>query len=328
MKRIIISVVSILFACTLSAQSVDSLYIDARGSFLQKTVDGAYSSALKAEYLNVQMWGSLTDNLTFRLRQRLNVGIDKDNPFSATDWMCLTWQATPRVKLYAGKTAILIGGYEYDSAPIDVYYYSQFCTNLNQCFAFSVNGEYEFLPGQSLALQIANSPLYYGFGESYSYNFAWVGGFAPWWKTIWSFNMVEDEYDRMISYIALGNHCRFGNLFVDVDLFHRASFEQSHYFFSDYSIVGKLIWSVGRWNLCTKVGYETNSPGNVDSHGRAYDTIIPPGTEYVYGGAGIEYFPLGNENVRLHLAYYRDNFDHSNNLTLGLKWRFDIISSK
>lgn len=315
-------------AMTVGAQSLDSLYIDARGSFLQKNVEGNYSSALKAEYLNVQMWGHITDNLSYRVRQRLNVGIDKNNPFSATDWMCLFWQVSPKVKLYAGKTAILIGGYEYDSAPIDVYYYSQFCSNLNQCFAFSVNGEFEFLKGQSLALQIANSPLDFGFGEYYSYNAAWIGGFAPWWKTIWSCNFVEDEYRRVINYLALGNHCRFGNLFVDVDLFHRASFEQERYFFSDYSIITKFIWSIGRWNLCTKVGYEENSIANVDPRGRAYDTVTPPGTKYVYGGAGIEYFPLGNEDVRLHIAYYRDNYDRSDNLTIGLKWRFDIVSSK
>lgn len=325
MKKLVIAIIAILMTLGLKAQSVDSLYIDARGSFRQQTVEGKYSSNLAAEYLNIQMWGHITDNISYRVRQRLNVGIDKENRFSATDWMCLKWQATPKLTLYTGKTAILIGGYEYDSAPIDVYYYSQFCSNLKQCFGFSANAQYEVLPRQNVTLQICNSPLSYGFQDMYAYNLAWDGCAFPWWKTLWSFNMVEDEYGRFINYIALGNHMTFNNFFVDVDLFHRASFQQEQYFFKDYSLVTKLIWTVGDWNICTKVGYETNSLDNIDKNGIAFDTVIKPGTEYFYGGCGIEYFPLHDETIRLHLAYYRDNFDHSNNLTLGVKWRFNIL---
>lgn len=310
------------------AQGVDSLYLEARGSFRAQTDQGVYSSRLQAEYLNVQMFGHITESLSYRVRQRLNVGIDEKNLFRATDWMCLKWQATPRLSLSAGKTAILIGGYEYDAAPIDVYYYSHFCDNLSQCFAFSVNTSYEFIPGQNLTFQIANSPLSVGFQDAYSYNLAWQGSFAPWWEAIWSVNFVEDMDKNLINYVALGNHCLFGNVAVDVDLLNRAAASQRQKLFSDFSVIGKVIWSVGKWNICTKVGYEENDIANVDASGRAYDSVITPGTEYFYGGFGFEYFPLGSDKIRLHIAYFRDNSLHINNISAGLKWRFDAIRKK
>lgn len=328
MRKTILTALAVCLCTLLRAQgAVDSLYFDARGSFHQEILDGKYSSNLRADFLNLQIFGHINDKLSYRIRQRLNVGIDKDNPFRATDWMCLTWQATPKWKFYAGKTSILIGGYEYDSVPIDVYYYSQFCSNLYQYFAFSVNAGYEFRPGQSMVFQICNSPLSSGFGDTYAYNLAWTGHFTRNWQTIWSFNLVEDPYKRMMNYIALGNHWTFGNLMVDLDLFHRASFSQKNYFFTDYSLVSKIIWRVGDWNLCTKFGYETNAAENVDGKGISYDTVLAAGTDYFYGGAGVEYFPLGNENVRLHLAYFRDSFDHRDNIQLGLKWKFYVINN-
>ena len=323
-RQMLVTAVLLLAGVSVRAQQVDSLFFDARGSFNQ-VFDGRYTSKLNAEYFNLQIFGSMTDKLSYRVRQRLNVGIDSSNPFRATDWLCLYWQATPKLKLYTGKTAVLIGGYEYDSAPIDVYYYSQFCSNLGQYFAFSVNGAYEFRPGQSMVFQISNSPLSSGFQDTYAYNLAWTGSFTDWWHTIWSVNLVEDEYSRMMNYVALGNHWAFNNVMVDLDLFHRASFNQDRFFFTDYSLISKVIWSVGSWNICSKVGYEFNSADNVDSKGLSYDTILEAGKHYAYGGFGVEYFPLHTERLRLHAAYFRDNFDQSNNIVMGIKWKFYVI---
>jgi len=326
MRKAIAFIAVLLTAISLNAgNGVDSLFFDARGTFHQETMNGKYDSRLQADYLNFHMFGKIADNVTYRVRQRLNKGIEERNLFSATDWMCISWKATPKWTFTAGKTAILIGGYEYDSAPIDVYFYSRFCNELNQGFAFSVNANYEFVPGQVLAMQISNSPLSYGFQNMYAYNLAWMGHFTPWWKTIWSANMVEDEYHRMINYISLGNHWTFGNVAIDLDLMNRTSFKQKNPL-SDYTVISKLIWSVGKWNYCAKVGYESNALDNVDANGLAFDTVIAPGTEYLYGGVGIEYFPLGNPTLRLHTAYFRDNFDHRNNLQIGITWRFNVIS--
>ena len=77
-----------------------------------------------------------------------------------------------------------------------------------------------------------------------------------------------------------------------------------------------------------QVGYEWNLAENADENGLSYDVTLPAGNRYLYGGAGVEYFPLGNDRLRLHLAYFRDNHDHVHNLDLGVTWRFTVYKRK
>jgi len=315
-----------VFSFDTAAQTVDKFIIEARGSWDNQIHNYQYTSQLKAEYFNIQLAGTITDNISYRIRQRMNIPIDSENPFRATDLLNVTYQVTPKLSFTAGKTSILIGCYEYDSAPIDVYYYSQFCSNLNQSFAFGINSGYEFSPGQSVVAQISNSPLSSGFDNTYAYNVAWSGHIFPWWKTVYSCNIVEDNLNRYMNYFALGNHLVFGGLAIDFDLFHRASFKQERYFMTDYSFISKIIWTVGRWNFCFKAGHEYNGTENVDIKGRSFDTVIPAGTQYYYGGCGIEYFPLDSDIIRFHLAYFRNSYDNTDNFTLGLKWQINVIN--
>lgn len=326
-KACILSIAIMMLPSILAAKVVDSLYFDARGSFNQEIHNGKYTPRFMADHLNFNIYGHISDNITYRVRQRLHVWGDAENPFKATDWLCVNWQATPKLKLYAGKTAALIGGYEYDSPAIDVYFYSRFCSGLDQGYVFGVNMDYRFLPDQSVIVQIGNSPLSNGFKKELAYNLAWGGQFAKWWKTIWSVNFIEDRYGGMVSYLALGNHFKFGNVAVDIDFFNRAGIGQDDPLFTDYSIIGKIIWSIHNWNLCAKFGYETNKAHNVNSYGQAYDRVILLGTESVYGGCGVEFFPLHNDRLRLHAIYFADTFSNVHNIQLGMTWRFRVIKN-
>ena len=258
-----------------SAQEyVDRLYFDMRAAFHQEMCNGQYSSQMLGEHLNFNMMGRLTPKIDYRIRQRLNKKVfDERNMFNATDFMYVNWHATDRWSFLAGKYAVLIGGYEYDANPIDVYYYSQFCNNIYQCFTFGAVADYRFAEDQHMVFQFCNSPLSLGFQNVYALNMAWNGQFAPWWKTLWSVNFVEDMDKKMVNYIALGNHFIFGNVIFDIDIMNRAGFTQKRFLMSDYSLISKIIWSVGKWNICAKAGYETNALDNVAADGRAYDLV-------------------------------------------------------
>ena len=327
MKKFLVGILLLAAPALLSAQEgVDRFFIDMRASFHQQTEDGEYKSQMMGEYLNLHLLGHISPKIDYRIRQRLNKKVfDERNMFNATDFMYVNWQATPKWSFMAGKQTVLIGGYEYDAAPIDVYYYSQFCNNIYQCFTFGFSSYYQFIPGHSLIAQICNSPLSLGFQSIYAYNLAWSGSFAPWWHTIWSVNVVEDQDKRPVNYISLGNRWTFGNVLLDLDVMNRAGFSQRGFLGTDMSFISKFIWSVDNWNVCAKAGYEFNSVRNVDSNGRAYDLVIAPGTEYFYAGAGLEWFPLHKDNLRLHAVYYRDNSARKNNLEIGVTWRADII---
>ena len=305
---------------------VDRFYIDMRATFHQETEDGVYNSQVTGDYLNLHLLGHITPTVDYRIRQRLNKKVfDEKNMFNATDFMYINWQASPKWSFLFGKHAVLIGGYEYDAVPIDVYYYSKFCQNLYQGFTFGGSVTYHFNENQRLVMQICNSPLSLGFQTIYAYNLAWCGRFFPWWQTIWSVNFVQDQDRRFVNYIALGNHMQFGDLLFDVDIMNRSGFGQKRFFMSDFTLISKLIYSLGNWNICAKAGYEANAAENVDADGRPYDVVIAPGTEYVYAGCGVEWFPWGRDNVRLHGVYYRDSAYHRNNFELGATWRVDII---
>ena len=305
---------------------VDRLYFDMRAAFHQDVYNGEYSSQMLGEHLNFNMSGYLSPKVDYRIRQRLNKKVfDERNMFNATDFMYVNWRATDRWSFLAGKYVVLIGGYEYDATPIDVYYYSQFCNNLYQAFTFGAVADYRFAENQHFAFQFCNSPLSLGFQNIYAYNLAWNGQFAPWWKTIWSVNFVEDMDKKMVNYIALGNHFIFGPVIFDIDVMNRSGFTQKRFLMSDYSLISKVIWSVGKWNICAKAGYEKNAWDNVDADGRAYDLVIAPGTEYLYAGCGLEWFPLGSDKLRFHGVYYWDNSERRHNVRFGVTWRVDVI---
>jgi hypothetical protein len=318
---------ALLCASATAQPTITQLYFDTRASFHQEVNDGKYYSQFTGDHFNLNVRGTLTDKLDFRIRQRLNKKVfDERNMFNATDFLYLRWQATSRWSFTVGKSAVMIGGYEFDAVPIDVYYYSNFCNNLYQGFSFGASAEYSFAPGQAFAFQVCNSPLSLGFQNLYAYNFAWNGHFAPWWHTIWSVNFVQDEYRRAINYISLGNHLVFGGLAVDFDLMNRAGAGQQR-FFSDYTLITKIIWSIGKWNLCTKVGYESNAEENVDALGRPLDLAVAPGTKNIYGGCGVEFFPLPNrDRLRLHAVYFKSSTIGVDNFDIGITWRLDVIA--
>ena len=324
----------ILLSCTLTAgltataqPSISQLYFDTRASFHQEVNAGQYSSQFTGDHFNLNIRGTITDKLDFRIRQRLNKKVfDERNMFNATDFLYIRWQATPKLAFTVGKNAVMIGGYEFDAVPIDVYYYSNFCNNLYQGFSFGIAGEYEFLPDQTLIFQFCNSPLSLGFQNLYAYNLEWVGKFTPWWNTLWSVNFVQDEYHRTINYIALGNRLIFGPLAIDLEWMNRAGAGQTN-FFSDYTVISKIIWTVGKWNLCAKAGYESNDLQNVDTMGRALDLAVEPGTRNVYAGCGVEFFPLPNrDRLRLHAVWFRSSSIGIDNFDIGITWRLDVIN--
>ena len=315
----------LLAASLLRAQQthVDEVSVDTRATFHQQTTDGVYDSHFQGDFFNLHIKGHMTESITYRVRQRMNKKIDEKNPFNATDLLWIKWQATPKWSFTAGKQAILVGGYEYDSAPIDVYYYGAFTNRLYQYFAFGATVTFTPVPGQEISYEFCPSPISPGTQDSYSYNVYWNGGFGI-WKTTWSYNYVEDELHRKMNWIALGNKFNLGKLVVDVDYINRAAPGQPHFFFTDWSLISKAILTLGKWNLCTKVGYERNDAENVDPDGMTYDLVLPAGNDYLYYGAGIEYFPLGDEKLRLHAVYFRDNHDLIHNFDIGITWRFNI----
>ena len=285
-------------------------------------------SSIDGKYLNIILDGSINEKFSYNYRQRMILnGIDGYKSFfNATDWIYLTYKMNDNFYLSGGKQVVAIGGYEYDAAPIDQYFWSNFWNNV-VCYQFGATLNYKSNDEKhNIGFQITNSPFTNKSMEGiYSYNLIWYGN-MNWFNTIYSVNMVEYEKGHFINYIALGNKFNVGRFSLELDLMNRASGEQDN-FFADYSLIGNLIYNVNsKLKIFGKAGHDENK-AQIIGDNFAYDRFVLPGTRYNFCGLGVEYFPIkDSKDVRLH-AYWATNNNEKqyNTFNIGLRWQMKVL---
>lgn len=266
---------------------VKELYVETRFGFEGKRLDGTPihdNTGFRGQYLNLRLEGQITHGLTYSYRQRLNK-LSGKSFFDATDWIHLDWQMDSRWAFSAGKQVVAIGGYEYDRAPIDLYYCSEFWNHI-PCYQLGVSASCQVAPADRMLLQLVNSPLRsWAGGNTYGVNLMWYGKHA-WWETMWSFNMMEHQRGRWINYLALGNRFWMGErLHLDVDWMNRASSHQD--LLSDFSVMSELSLQAHATTRCF-LGYTYDQ----NKSGTDADMIVQDGTRLNRASAGVEVSPL------------------------------------
>ena len=114
--------------------SLDNLHLNTRADFTMDyhwgydTVAPSTDHGFAGKYLVVALDGTIGNKFSYHLRQRINspnIGF-ANTFFQGTDWAYLNWNFTDNFFLSAGKQVVAIGGWEYDSNPIDIYYGTEF----------------------------------------------------------------------------------------------------------------------------------------------------------------------------------------------------------
>ena len=308
-----------------------NLSFDARGDF-SATYDDKnetlYNSFL-GKNLNVMFNGNISDKFSFKVRQRLNRPInDEVGYFHATDIANLTYSINDKFSITAGKLIVALGGYEYDLAPIDLYFLSKFTNNITSCYEFGVALNYA-TKKDLFGFQVINSPFAVnrnGNEGIYAYNLSWYGNYG-WFNSIYSFNLMEYRKGKFVNYISLGNLFKFNEFEFEFDFQNRTTADNIE-FLTDFSLIGNLKYQFNnQWKFFVKGGYDQNK-SDIDSDvlsNKAY--IVLPDTEYVFAGLGAEFFPLKDKkDIRVH-AYGALTSEKSNKLlfNLGLTWRIKAI---
>lgn len=318
---------------SMAQQKLFDLRAEARVDYQREYVGGETdkdASGFKGRFVNLIANGDISDNFSYSYRQRLIKANSEQSFFDAIDWITLTWKASNHWSASAGKQIVAIGGYEYDRAPIDLYFCSEYWNNIG-CYQLGISATYAFNDGRDkITAQVCQSPFRYNAGDMYAYNIMWSGAHGC-LSTIYSANMMEYMPGRYISYIALGHRLDFGAMRLELDFMNRAADKQT-FFFSDCSLMGELAYRPADVvSLFAKVTYDVNKTS------RLADYSVRPGTELTYVGGGAEIFPLkGKRDVRLHVAYahsfgtngnaegaIRPNQDY---VDVGLTWRVDLLS--
>lgn len=310
------------------------LQMDIRGDYQGEYLDGENvnnNSGFKGKYFLLRMSGNITDKFSYAYRQRLNKSSKDASFFDATDWLRLNYTPNKQWEFSAGKQVVAIGGYEYDRAPIDLYFTSEFWNQI-RCFQWGASATYVLPKGNDrLTAQITTSPFDVSGENLYAYNLMWTGNHGC-LSTLYSANMLEYLPGKFISYISLGHQVKWGDAMLQFDFMNRATDEHA-FLFKNCSLVGELTYNFAdRVNVFGKVSYDVNATRS------AADQCVYAGTEVTRVGGGVEFFPIkGNPDIRLHgsvsHAFGRNTnsdgvvVDDQTFFNVGATWRINVIAA-
>lgn len=311
-----------------------NLRLEARGDFqgesiADEAIDG--NSGFKGRFLNLRLDGNITEAWSYSYRQRMNKPASDASYFDAVDWVHFTY-TTGRWAFSGGKQVVAVGGYEYDCAPIDFFFGSEYWNNM-ACYQFGVSARYDFgtESGDALKFQITQSPFRTPTTALFGYNLLWTGSYG-WIDVIHSVNMMEYQPGRFVNFIALGHQFHMGNMSLRLDWMNRA--DMAHFAFDkDFLLVADLSWNMkDKFKWFGKVSYEINEDN-------VADYCVLPGTQLTRVGGGVEYYPIeGSRDVRIHGVYSytwgRNTksasqggtlFGDQSFLSLGVTWKMNIL---
>ena len=324
--------------CVPEYHPVVSVKANVRADFVQDYWGDALNkptSGFKGKYLNLIVDGNISKNLYYFFRYRLprhNIA-DKQSYFNATDLIFLTYSPSKHWELSAGKQVVGVGGYEYDRAPIDLYFCSEFWNNV-ACYQFGVSATYVLGDGRDrIMAQVCESPFSNHEKFLFAYNLMWRGN-HDWFNSIYSFNAMELTPGKYIYYLALGNEFRFDNFCLQLDFMNRAT-DGHAFFFKDFSVMGELSYMINnKVNIAARATYDVNNSGVGD------DFYVMDGTELARVGGTVEYYPLPKNNKDLRLfGYYSYAWGVNGNSNgviqnnehqwgVGVRWDINIFSLK
>lgn len=310
-RKLIIILLCLGLLQAAAAQGID-IRLDTRYS-LNSIGGDAYGFC--GDYLNLRIDGNLNDNLKYAFNQRLNKPISTSDLFDATDWVYLLYRKG-NWGVQAGKMQLEYGGYEYDEAPIDIFWSSEYWYNFDGCFQFGLSGLYFFGDsGNRIIFQLGQSAFSQSTSDRLlSYNLCAKGeaGFYGWKH---SANLFDLPGGGQIGNIVLGNSFDAGLARLELDLVQRGNMKTFR-MFDDCTVIARLVVSPTDWmNILAKASYDCNFS--------QFDPLVPVLGEYWSYGGGLELFPRpGNKELRIHALYY---YFHQPTLSLGLTWKIHLL---
>ena len=321
------------------------LGVESRFDYVNNALAGdviSENSGFKVQYFNLRIDGQITPKFSYSWRQRFNKVNSASDFADNTDWLFLTFRPTQNWSLSAGKQVVMIGGWEYDCAPIDVYFASEYWNNVN-CYQLGASVAYTTnKANDTFTFQVCQSPYHKGINnyqdgkkmaDLYAYNLFWMGthGF---YTALHSINFSEYQRGKFDAYIVLGNQFKFGDATIQLDFMDYGT-SAKELLFRNFSIMGKVDYLIAqRVNVFAKSTY--------DKVGSGYPAglFVYPGTEMIRVGGGVEYYPLGakqNKDIRIHAMYAYSMgtntnpggtaLDRGSYLSVGLTWKIDLIEA-
>jgi hypothetical protein len=291
----------------------------------------------RGKYFNLILGGEFGKGFSYYFRQRIIATAGAASLFDNTDFLYLQYRINDHWALRAGKEAIANGGFEYDAAPIDVLYFTQYWGNV-YCFQLAGSVIYtDRSRNHKLTLQVSNSPYvkFVGSGNEWSqgllgFSVMWSGNF-PHFKTLYSVNFFERARGKFVNHVTLGNKVEVGrwNWYID----YQNRLVNLNRPFDCFFIATRMAYSFRDVNLFLKAGYDQNladSPFVLPLR----DVMMDPGQRCLFYGGGVEYRPHSAPSVRLHACLYMSHYlpayqglleEKVLHAQIGLTWNVDFL---
>ena len=193
--------------------------------------------------------------------------------------------------------------------------------NMLDCWQWGVSAAWYPADGQSVIFQFANSPFAWE-DDLFAYNAAWRGEW-DFYESYWTVNMWQFEPERYVKALNLGNRFYLGGLTFDLEYMTRSASLNS-LFKDDFTFIAAPSYEFGdMFRAFAKFGWERTAADL--PYELAYEEYM--GSDYLFYGAGIEFFPLKEDkDIRLHAAWSSNNFG-DNFLNVGLTWKFNLTGA-
>ena len=302
------------------------------------------------KYFNFVVGGDLNDKFSYFFRQRIIAENGSVSFFDNTDFLYLTYHPNKNWMFRLGKDALAVGGFEYDAAPIDVLFSTNYWNNF-YCFQLGAAAAYKSDDGNHMFLaQVANSPYVYynadypnGFnpGKQWrmgllAYSLYWSGKFGH-FNTLYSANMFERPDNGFMNYIALGHKLIYDRWDLYLDLIHHAL--ASDDWGKNFAAVICFNFHItDDFNIYAKGAFEQNLSEVDFLSVQPYDldVLIGKGNKFLFYGFGFEYNPSFCKDVRLHgvLSYCDNNIEDKDGnkqsftktltANIGITWHMNI----
>jgi hypothetical protein len=241
--------------------------------------------------------------------------------FDATQWLNFTYEISD-FSFTAGKLSSIVGNFEYDADVLDAYFdMNSMFYNMFDCYQWGLAAGWYPSDNQSILFQFTNSPLATA-DTQFAYNLAWR---AEWdrYEPYWSVNLWQFGKGQYMKGLNLGNRFHFGSFDCDIEYMSRTA-DMKGMFRDDFNLIFAPSYTFGEWmRIFGKFGWEFTSEDL--PYELAYEEY--KGGDYIYYGAGLEFFPFAEcRDVRIH-AYWAGNNFGDNLLSIGLRWKIDVTST-
>ncbi len=297
---------------------VPDISLDTRFGYEQYFADKRGRFKGDGIYLNID--GYISPNFSYCFQQRLaSTYYEENDGFNGTNYLTLTY-SIGSFEFTAGKGGVLTGGFENDYEDMDSYYeMNSMFYNMLDSYQWGVSATWYPADNHSVTLQAIRSPFDYEDSGLFGLDLAWREE-SDIYDSFFTANLWEYEPGRFVKNLSVGNRFYIGDFTIDIDAHMRAA--RMNRILDDTSFTLRPAYEFGEWGcLFAKFGWESVAEG------LPYELAYDDGIEYMFYGAGFEYYPLKeNKNIRLHASWAGNNLG-DNYLNIGLKWHLDLTSA-